>query len=898
MKKEEVSQLIQLAIISCTYKTQEELASKLQSINFQLLSIINEDSGYDAIICRSTQTKDIVLFHIGTDYHPMKQIVTGINDVHGLLNTIATDIINDAYIFFQQNLPQIKDALRVFNDVLTKYSDSKITQVGYSLGGFMAQICYASATQKIDTLVLDSPGASEIVRQNYPNFIEEERGNLEYYYRPYNAINTCGTRLLAESHPVHVIAPFSITGEEALFATDISFGTKFFNYLAYSLAVHDIINFNNDFKQIDTFQQVTNWPSGVMQGFQSHLSASNKPHWEKVVEFKIYPDIGAKFNQPKSTNLLKQVTEFFNSKYLKASPEEFNWALYTANIDTISNEYYLSAQQPSTYSLLSKTQEFFCLSCCCYLYIPFKILKAGYNYLTNNTKTADSLQDRNKDEQQALIAQSESKHYHQDSAQCIIEEIQQNRSKFQFLIKLEQNLVPNEINLYYSNNSIYDSKFHPEDIAWDKITKVSYGFLTVGNIAPNPDTVATDWENYVAKGQLPTYSNTYATGIYSPNLYDTDPWSGLYKISGYNTNSTEDASTYGKNTIGKLLELAGNRNKSVILSIGGWSSSITLFHAIMNHPEELLKGIIDFLKQLPSSLNLSSSAAKNVHGIDIDFEPYANDWSKMQPIEIKAFIDTIVKLRQVLTKEFTKNFELRLTMSGNPDTPKFIKEAGDTYHTNFIKQLNDSAIIQVMTYDYLIDFDRPILTSLHSPLYCYLNQSDKIPYNLLFNIEDSMKAYVKAGFKPDNLRVGTPQYGRAYEMNEAVPWNAHSKFTDYLYKLFDSEKGKPLYINQVGQEDSNGSLKKSIKKLLEEGSFKEFEVAGTAFAVSTDGTTTISYDNPNTIKTKAEFVIKNNYGGMFFWTGNGDVTGELVSAAYDVFNTPLIELPGDSDNIN
>ena len=124
MKKEEVSQLIQVAIIGCMYKSQEELESKLQSINFQLLSTINEDSGYDAIICMATRTKDIVLFHIGTDYYSMKQIATGINDVNGLLDTMSTDFMNDIYIFFQQNLPQVKDALKVFDYVLTKYSGS------------------------------------------------------------------------------------------------------------------------------------------------------------------------------------------------------------------------------------------------------------------------------------------------------------------------------------------------------------------------------------------------------------------------------------------------------------------------------------------------------------------------------------------------------------------------------------------------------------------------------------------------------------------------------------------------------------------------------------------------------------------------------------------------------
>jgi hypothetical protein len=480
MKRETVSTLLKVAAISSVCKTEYEISSSLIPIGFELLNKVKVDSGYDAIICRSTQTKDIVLFHIGTDLSPMQQIATNMNDIVGIINAIEPDVTNNLYIFLQKNIPQVKDALNVFDNVLKQYPDATITQAGYSLGGFMAQICYAYSTKKIDTLVLEAPGASEIIKKYYPNFKEEERGNLEYYYRPYNAINSYGTRILAESHPINVITPFSIIDEDSPFDIETSFGTKFFNYLAYTLVAHDIVKISRDFEQIDNFQQVTNWPSSVLQGFQIHLSANNKPHWEKVVEFKIYPDIVTKFNQPKSTKLLSQVTEFFNNQYLATSPTEFNWKLYTTNIDAISDAYYSSTQQWRPYSLLSKTQEFFCLSCCCYLYIPFKILKAGYNYLTNKTKTVNSLQNGNTDDQQALILPLSSNHLHKDTVQCVTEEIICNPSEFQYLLKLDQASKSQDTKFDFARNLISDW-FKSEPV--NPLKKLSNKENTMGYVA-------------------------------------------------------------------------------------------------------------------------------------------------------------------------------------------------------------------------------------------------------------------------------------------------------------------------------------------------------------------------------------------------------------------------------
>lgn len=48
-----------------------------------------------------------------------------------------------------------------------------------------------------------------------------------------------------------------------------------------------------------------------------------------------------------------------------------------------------------------------------------------------------------------------------------------------------------------------------------------------------------------------------------------------------------------------------------------------------------------------------------------------------------------------------------------------------------------------------------------------------------------------------------------------------------------------------------------------------------------DGSTFISYDDPESLKAKAEYIVANGYGGAFYWEHKCDTTGTLLSALYD-----------------
>lgn len=59
------------------------------------------------------------------------------------------------------------------------------------------------------------------------------------------------------------------------------------------------------------------------------------------------------------------------------------------------------------------------------------------------------------------------------------------------------------------------------------------------------------------------------------------------------------------------------------------------------------------------------------------------------------------------------------------------------------------------------------------------------------------------------------------------------------------------------------------------------EKLGAAWCVGGDGGW-VSYDNPTTVKLKADYAKNNRLGGVFFWTGTADGEGprSLVEASF------------------
>lgn len=136
----------------------------------------------------------------------------------------------------------------------------------------------------------------------------------------------------------------------------------------------------------------------------------------------------------------------------------------------------------------------------------------------------------------------------------------------------------------------------------------------------------------------------------------------------------------------------------------------------------------------------------------------------------------------------------------------------------------------------------------------------QIPHSPEANIScHSAVAYmVRQGVPASKIVVGVPAYGRSFTNTRGV---GHS------------------YSGQAGEE---GTFE--YRDLPRPGA-KEYvdEQVGAAYCVGGDGGF-VTYDTPQTVKMKARYVRQNGLGGLFYWTGTGDVSQHTDKNRSLVFN--------------
>lgn len=112
--------------------------------------------------------------------------------------------------------------------------------------------------------------------------------------------------------------------------------------------------------------------------------------------------------------------------------------------------------------------------------------------------------------------------------------------------------------------------------------------------------------------------------------------------------------------------------------------------------------------------------------------------------------------------------------------------------------------------------------------------------------------------------------------------------------------GVPVYgrsflgTNNIGQVPHGAGGEEGVflyKDLPRPGASQEIvdEVVGAAYSVGGDGGF-VTYDNPETVKIKANYVKQKGLGGIFFWTGAADVrSGErsLIETSYVTLHRQL-----------
>lgn len=308
-----------------------------------------------------------------------------------------------------------------------------------------------------------------------------------------------------------------------------------------------------------------------------------------------------------------------------------------------------------------------------------------------------------------------------------------------------------------------------------------------------------------------------------------------------------------------------------LISLGGWTWSSYFSNAALTAESRaaLVKSCIDlFIKgDLPRDADAGGpgSAAGVFDGIDIDWEyPGVCGAScgpdVARPEDTRNFTLLLREFRRQLDRlgqQNHKHYLLTIAASAGPDT--FAKLELGTIH----RYLD---FVNVMTYDFHGPWEAT--TNFNSPL---SPSSDDPSRAFHLTTQETVQAYIENGVPRGKIVVGVPFFGHGWQ---GVPNINHG--------LYQTSTGPAPGTYEAGSEDY-----KVLKARLAGGSFTRYISKKTKNAWIYDPASQIfwTYDDPLSLKAKADYVGHENLGGVMFWELSGDTSdGELVKTLHKELN--------------
>lgn len=308
------------------------------------------------------------------------------------------------------------------------------------------------------------------------------------------------------------------------------------------------------------------------------------------------------------------------------------------------------------------------------------------------------------------------------------------------------------------------------------------------------------------------------------NLEVVDQFAFLQKTITSITNATNVTNIVNGNC-NELMELKKKyRHLKTLISIGGWTLSQDM-SSIMNNNitrNKFIDSCIQFM------LNYGFD------GLDFDWEYPGGGGLETNTVNEKDGENFAIFLRDLRSKlNKTEDGKWLITLAVSADPKKIEK-----LHPNNLHQFCD--FINVMTYDFEGSWSTKTghLANLYKPQ----NISES------FSIHEAINTYYKHNVPSHKLIVGVPFYGRGFA-NTVLP----------VGSLFTGVGGGTW---EAGVYDY---------KKLPIG--KEFVDNSTVAAYSYDETQRllISYDNPDTIKRKINYIKEEKLGGIMSWSIDSDI---------------------------
>lgn len=280
-----------------------------------------------------------------------------------------------------------------------------------------------------------------------------------------------------------------------------------------------------------------------------------------------------------------------------------------------------------------------------------------------------------------------------------------------------------------------------------------------------------------------------------------------------------------------------NSKLKILVSVGGWSWSdgFSDMAATKESRRKFIKSAILFIEKY------------NIDGIDLDWE-YPGLPGEGNPFKPEDKHNFTLLLQE---------FRVALDELGEKNDKHFMLTIAAGAQADYLKNVEPDKIfpvldyINLMTYDFVGGWDS--ITGHHTNLY-----TPKLDSNAS-SCKKSVGLFIHAGVPSEKLVLGIAFYGKGWKDVSA----------------------KNNGLIQLGKGYGPGYSYKSIKEsyLNKRGFVRYFDSSARApYIYNADSLIMITYEDPESVKFKCEFIKEQKLGGAMFWEYSSDSSDELITA--------------------
>jgi chitinase len=236
------------------------------------------------------------------------------------------------------------------------------------------------------------------------------------------------------------------------------------------------------------------------------------------------------------------------------------------------------------------------------------------------------------------------------------------------------------------------------------------------------------------------------------------------------------------------------------------------------------------------------------------------DWEYPEPKDKKNFTLLLAELRKHLDKWGKQDKRHYLLTIAAPTVPSRYQNVELDKIAKYLDWFN------LMTYDFYGSWSK--MTNFNSPLYPSTADPDRAQdRNATHNCDAAVQAYLQAGIPAHKLLLGLPLFGRGFA--------GVAKVNNGLYQLHNAT---PPRLQALAYKDIVATYLGTCKRYWH-------SQAKVPWLYDENSRIMISYDDPNSLRIKAHYVLDHGLGGVMFWElSQDDAKNTLVNTVYQVLH--------------